>query len=124
MQRLLCIQIVLSCSPCCTLNSKIKMHRIDNCNENSFFRQFLAELSNAYRHVKVRLKLNTTQRIFINYNVTNATISLSIYGSTALCWASDAFQFLELLHSRYDSLDGESARRKTVTCTQDSINAE
>jgi hypothetical protein len=28
------------------------------------------------------------------------------------------FQFLDLLHSRLDSLDGGSARRKAATCTQ------
>jgi hypothetical protein len=34
------------------------------------------------------------------------------------------FQFLDLLHSRQDSLDGGSARRKATTCTQDSTNTE
>jgi hypothetical protein len=28
------------------------------------------------------------------------------------------FQFLDLIHSRYDSLDGESARRKAATYTE------
>jgi hypothetical protein len=30
------------------------------------------------------------------------------------------FQFLDLLYGRYDSLDGESARRKAATCIHDS----
>jgi hypothetical protein len=34
------------------------------------------------------------------------------------------FQFLDLLHSRKDSLSGGSARRKTATCTQDSTDIE
>jgi hypothetical protein len=37
------------------------------------------------------------------------------YGSTALCWALAAFQFLDPTHSRYDSLDGGSARCKAST---------
>jgi hypothetical protein len=34
------------------------------------------------------------------------------------------FQFLDLLHSPYDSLVGGSARHKAATFTQDSINTE
>jgi hypothetical protein len=34
------------------------------------------------------------------------------------------FQFHNLLHTRYDALDGGSAHRKTSTCTQDSTNTE
>jgi hypothetical protein len=37
------------------------------------------------------------------------------YGSTALCWALAAFQFLDLLHGRQDSLDGGSACYKAST---------
>jgi hypothetical protein len=34
------------------------------------------------------------------------------------------FQFLDLLHSRYDSLDGGSARLKAATYTQNNTNTE
>jgi hypothetical protein len=34
------------------------------------------------------------------------------------------FQFLDLLNSRKDSLDGGLARRKAATCTQDSTHTE
>jgi hypothetical protein len=34
------------------------------------------------------------------------------------------FLFLHLLHSKFDSLDGGSARREAATCTQDSTNTE
>jgi hypothetical protein len=33
------------------------------------------------------------------------SIYLSIYGSTALCWTLTAFQFLNHVHSWWDSLD-------------------
>jgi hypothetical protein len=34
------------------------------------------------------------------------------------------FQFIDLLHSRQDSLDGVSTRRKAAAYKQDSINTE
>jgi hypothetical protein len=34
------------------------------------------------------------------------------------------FQFLNPIHSRYDSLDGGSARRKAAARTQNNINTE
>jgi hypothetical protein len=34
------------------------------------------------------------------------------------------FLFLDLTQSRYESLDGGSARRKAATYTQDTINTE
>jgi hypothetical protein len=34
------------------------------------------------------------------------------------------FQFLDLLHCRWNSLDGGSGRHKAATCTQDSTNVE
>jgi hypothetical protein len=34
-----------------------------------------------------------------------------------LSWILAAFEFLDLIQSRYDSLDGGSARRKAATCT-------
>jgi hypothetical protein len=37
-------------------------------------------------------------------------------------WAR--FQFLDILHSRQDSLDGGSARQKAATCAQGSTNTE
>jgi hypothetical protein len=54
------------------------------------------------------------------------TDNLSIYGSTPLCWTVAAFQFLDLLPSRYDSLAGDSAHRKVAPCihrTPQRINA-
>jgi hypothetical protein len=36
-------------------------------------------------------------------------------GSTALCWALDDFQFLDLIQGRQVSLGGGSARRKAST---------
>jgi hypothetical protein len=33
-------------------------------------------------------------------------------------------QFLDPIHSRQDSLDGGSARRKAATCTQDNTDTE
>jgi hypothetical protein len=45
-------------------------------------------------------------------------LSVSVYGSTALCWALAAFQFLDPIHSRQDSLDGGSARRKASNYIQ------
>jgi hypothetical protein len=46
------------------------------------------------------------------------------YGSTALCWAFAAFffQFLDPIHSQYDSLDGESAHRKAANYTRNNTN--
>jgi hypothetical protein len=44
----------------------------------------------------------------------------SIYLFTALqlfCWTLASFQFLNLFHSRQDTLDGGSARRKAAICT-------
>jgi hypothetical protein len=41
-------------------------------------------------------------------------VCLSIYGSTALSLDLAAFQFPEPLHSRLDSLDGGSVRRKAA----------
>jgi hypothetical protein len=52
------------------------------------------------------------------------SIYLSIYGSTALCWASAAFRFLNPTHSQKDSVDGRSARHKACTYTQNNINTE
>jgi hypothetical protein len=50
---------------------------------------------------------------------------VSIYGYTAVCWTLAAFfQFLDPIHSRYDSLDGGSARRKAATYTQNNTNTE
>jgi hypothetical protein len=50
------------------------------------------------------------------------SIYLSIYGCTALCWALAAFQLLNPIHSRQDSLDGGSARHKDSTYTQNNTN--
>jgi hypothetical protein len=41
------------------------------------------------------------------YPPTNPPTHLSIYGSTALCSTLPAFLFLDLLHGRSDSLDGD-----------------
>jgi hypothetical protein len=52
-------------------------------------------------------------------------IYLSVYLSMALHFFVGPwppFQFLDLLHSRYDSLEGGSGRRKAATCTQESTN--
>jgi hypothetical protein len=46
------------------------------------------------------------------------SIYLSIYGYTALFWNLAAFHFLNLIHSRYDSLDGGSVRCEVATYTQ------
>jgi hypothetical protein len=40
------------------------------------------------------------------------------YGSTVLCWTLTAFSVFDPIHSRYDSLDGGSARRKAATYTE------
>jgi hypothetical protein len=58
------------------------------------------------------------------YLRTEFYIYLFIYGSTAPCWTSAAFQLLDLLRSRQDSLDGASARRKAFTCMRESTNTE
>jgi hypothetical protein len=47
---------------------------------------------------------------------------ISIYGSRDLCGTSVSSQFLDLLYSLQDALEGETARPKTATYTQDSIN--
>jgi hypothetical protein len=39
-------------------------------------------------------------------------------------WSQPLFQFLDPVHSRQDRLDGESARRKVSTYTQNNIKAE
>jgi hypothetical protein len=58
------------------------------------------------------------------------SIYLSIYHSIYLWLYSPLldsgcfFTFLIALHSRQDSLDGGSARRKAATCTQDNTNTE
>jgi hypothetical protein len=44
------------------------------------------------------------------------------YGSTALFWALTAFQFLDLIHRRQDTLDGGSARWKASIYTQNYTN--
>jgi hypothetical protein len=49
---------------------------------------------------------------------------LSICGSTVLCLASVAFQFLNFTHCPDETLDGGSARRKTATYTQNNTNTE
>jgi hypothetical protein len=54
----------------------------------------------------------------VSYIYRHISIYLPIYGSTAICWVLAAFQFFELLHSRQDSLEGWSARRKAATYTQ------
>jgi hypothetical protein len=46
-----------------------------------------------------------------------------LYASTAL-WTLAAFQFLNLKHSRYDSLDGGSPRLKAATYIQDNTDTE
>jgi hypothetical protein len=54
-------------------------------------------------------------------------IYLSIYLSMALqtfCWTLAAFSVPQSIHSRKDSLDGESTLRKTVTYTQNNTNTE
>jgi hypothetical protein len=40
------------------------------------------------------------------------------------CWNLAAFSFLNPIHSRQDSLDGGSARRKAATYTQINTNTE
>jgi hypothetical protein len=63
----------------------------------------------------------------ITANVAHQTcLSLysSAYDSTALCWAFVAFQLRNPMHSLWDSLDGESARRKAYTYTQNNTNTE
>jgi hypothetical protein len=50
-------------------------------------------------------------------------IFFPLYGSTAL-WILAAFQFLDPIHRRYDSLDGGSAHSKAATYTQNNINTE
>jgi hypothetical protein len=52
-----------------------------------------------------------------SHKSTEMSFYLSVYGCTALCWALGAFQFLDLLNSLLDSLDGGSARRRAATCT-------
>jgi hypothetical protein len=47
--------------------------------------------------------------------------TLSLYGSTAL-WTLAIFQFLNPIHSRYDSLDRGSALLKAATYTQNNTN--
>jgi hypothetical protein len=46
------------------------------------------------------------------------------YGSTAIYWALAANQFLKLVHSRSDSLDGGSGRHKAATLTHNNTNTE
>jgi hypothetical protein len=50
--------------------------------------------------------------------------SLSTYSSTALCWSLAAFSVSLSMYSWQDSLDGESARRKATTYTQNNKNTE
>jgi hypothetical protein len=47
-----------------------------------------------------------------------------ISGSTVLCWTLVAFSVFNPIHSRYDSLDGGSARRKAATYIQNNINTK
>jgi hypothetical protein len=74
--------------------------------------------------------LNNPRFISSNYIYLSVCLSvclstyLSIYGSTAICWTLAAFQLLDRLDCRWDSLDGGLARRKDATCTQDSTNTE
>jgi hypothetical protein len=49
---------------------------------------------------------------------------LFYYGSTALCCALAVSSVFNPIHSRLDSLDGESARRKASTYTQNNTNTE
>jgi hypothetical protein len=48
----------------------------------------------------------------------SVSVCLSVFGSVALCWTLAAFSVFLSIHSRYNSLDGGSARRKAATNTQ------
>jgi hypothetical protein len=50
------------------------------------------------------------------------SIHPSINGSTAFRWPWPLFQLLNPIHSRQNSLDGRSARRKAATYTQNNTN--
>jgi hypothetical protein len=62
--------------------------------------------------------------VLLIMKIFSSVTKVSIYGSTALCWALVAFQFFNPIHSRKDSLDGGSARRKAATYTQNNTNTE
>jgi hypothetical protein len=51
-------------------------------------------------------------------------VYVSIYGSTAFLWTLAAFRILDLLRSRYNSLDGGSDWSKAAPCTQDNTRTE
>jgi hypothetical protein len=52
------------------------------------------------------------------------SIHLIIYDSTALCSALATFSVSWSIHSRYDFLDGGSARRKAAIYIEDNTNTE
>jgi hypothetical protein len=69
---------------------------------------------------KYQLTFNGTTWRYIPEDIT-----LTYYGSTALCWALYAiFSSFLILYRRQDSLDGGSARRKASTYTQDNTDTE
>jgi hypothetical protein len=57
-----------------------------------------------------------------NNNNNNNYYYYYYYGSTALCWALATFQFLDTIHSRYDSLDGDQPVARPLTYTQSNTN--
>jgi hypothetical protein len=62
--------------------------------------------------------------IFYLSNHTTDSFDLSIYLYIYVSMYRPFFQFHDLLHSRYDYLDGGSAGRKAATCIQNNINTE
>jgi phosphatidylglycerophosphate synthase len=51
-------------------------------------------------------------------------IIIIIMALQSFVWAWPLFQFLDPLHSWWDSLDGGSARRKAATYTEGNTNTE
>jgi hypothetical protein len=60
---------------------------------------------------------------WILLSVSTLSLALSLWLNSPL-FCGHFFQFLNPIHSRFDSLGGESARRKAATYTQNNINTE
>jgi hypothetical protein len=64
----------------------------------------------------IKAMVETTQSENLGY-----TLSVYLWLYSPLLSLDCFFSFL-IFYSRYDSLDGRSARRKAATCTQNSTN--
>jgi hypothetical protein len=100
----------------------VRDNNLNNANNNNCYLSILSLLKNAFSCQGYLASNDSITDEIINWkwwgHAIYLSVCLSVYGSTALCWALSAFQILNPIHSRYDSLNGGSARCKTATYIQ------